>query len=111
MNEIELAELPEGRGKMNVAYDPSGAVIICGGGARYRCYNFLNIFSENSPKNRQNICVFFSNYCYIVCEKIGFLRKTPYFDQKLTKVVIITLTQGNVCTHVSPPEMFAKARF
>lgn len=31
-----VPDLPEGRGKMNAAYDPSGAVIVCGGGARCR---------------------------------------------------------------------------
>lgn len=27
--------MPEGRGKMCAAYDPSGAVIVCGGGERF----------------------------------------------------------------------------
>lgn len=27
--------MPEGRGKMCAAYDPSGAIIVCGGGERF----------------------------------------------------------------------------
>ncbi len=30
-----MPELPEGRGKMCAAYDPSGAIIVCGGGERF----------------------------------------------------------------------------
>ena len=30
-----VPDLPEGRGKLCAAYDPSGAIIVCGGGARF----------------------------------------------------------------------------
>ena len=30
-----VPDLPEGRGKMSVAYDPAGAIIVCGGGERF----------------------------------------------------------------------------
>ena len=30
-----VPDLPEARGKLCAAYDPSGAVIVCGGGERF----------------------------------------------------------------------------
>ena len=30
-----VPDLPAARGKMSVAYDPTGAIIVCGGGERY----------------------------------------------------------------------------
>eukprot|EP00096_Caligus_rogercresseyi_P006745 TRINITY_DN2353_c0_g1_i1.p1 TRINITY_DN2353_c0_g1~~TRINITY_DN2353_c0_g1_i1.p1 ORF type:complete len:788 (-),score=160.43 TRINITY_DN2353_c0_g1_i1:106-2409(-) len=34
-NETGIPDLPEGRGKLCAAYDPSGAIIVCGGGERF----------------------------------------------------------------------------
>ncbi len=42
-----MPDLPEGRGKMCAAYDPSGAVVVCGGGERFwrpnaNCWQLLS---------------------------------------------------------------------
>ena len=47
-----IPDLPEARGKMCAAYDPSGALIVCGGGQRFwrpnnNCWQLLKGFSSN----------------------------------------------------------------
>merc|ERR1719499_2119369 len=47
-----VPDLPEARGKMCAAYDPSGALIVCGGGQRFwrpnnNCWQLLKGFSSN----------------------------------------------------------------
>ena len=46
-----VPDLPEERGKLCAAYDPSGAVIVCGGGARFwrpnaNCWQLLHGVDE-----------------------------------------------------------------
>ena len=47
-----VPDLPEARGKMCAAYDPSGALIVCGGGQRFwrpnnNCWQLIKGFSSN----------------------------------------------------------------
>jgi len=47
-----IPDLPEARGKMCAAYDPSGALIVCGGGQRFwrpnnNCWQLIKGFSSN----------------------------------------------------------------
>ena len=47
----EVPDLPEARGKMSAAYDPSGAIIVCGGGPRFwrpsnNCWQLVKGFTD-----------------------------------------------------------------
>ena len=47
----DVPDLPEARGKMSAAYDPSGAIIVCGGGPRFwrpsnNCWQLVKGFTD-----------------------------------------------------------------
>ncbi len=59
-NSIGVPDLPEGRGKLCAAYDPSGAIIVCGGGERFwrpnaNCWQLLAGLSAGTAATWQSI--------------------------------------------------------
>ena len=60
-----VPDLPEARGKLCAAYDPSGAVIVCGGGERFYRPN-SDCWQLVSGLSKWYVILFFFVFCFKV---------------------------------------------